>query len=248
MGTRDPRPLEPTAVRYGPDGLVAAVVQDADDGRVLMVAWQDAEALAATLATGEAHFHSRSRDALWKKGESSGNTLAVISMELDCDGDAVLIRARPAGPTCHTEARSCFDREPMSDDELDTGAEPEAAAERRAAAEAGLDSPAAQDFAWLERLWAVIEERARTRPEGSYTSRLLTGGVDAVARKVSEEANEVVMAAKDDDFAERSGAGRPHDELAGELADLLYHSLVLCAERGLPPSVVIDALKERHKA
>ncbi len=232
MGARDPRPLDPAAVRYGPDGLAAAVVQDADDGRVLMVAWQDEEAVAATLATGEAHFHSRSRDALWKKGETSGNTLAVVSIELDCDGDALLIRARPAGPTCHTEARSCFDLEPAA----------------TAAAEPQPESPAEQDFAWLERLWAVIDERARTRPEGSYTSRLLDAGVDATARKVAEEATEVVMAAKDDDVAQRSGTERPRDELAGELADLLYHSLVLCAERGLPPSVVIDTLKARHKA
>jgi phosphoribosyl-ATP pyrophosphohydrolase/phosphoribosyl-AMP cyclohydrolase len=230
MGARKPRRLDPAAVRYGPDGLVAAVVQDADDGRVLMVAWQDAEAVQATLRTGEAHFHSRSRDALWKKGETSGNTLAVVSIELDCDADAVLIAARPAGPTCHTDARSCFDLEPGADE-----------ADGRAGTEV-------QDFAWLERLWRTIEERTRTRPEGSYTSRLLEQGVEAVARKVSEEANEVVMAAKDDDFAERSGAERPSEALAGELADLLYHALVLCAERGLPPSAVIDTLKARHQA
>ncbi len=235
MGTsRPPRVLDPAAVTYGPDGLVAAVVQDADDGRVLMVAWQDAEAIEATLATGEAHFHSRSRDALWRKGETSGNTLAVVSMELDCDADAVLIAARPAGPTCHTEARSCFDLEP--------------AAETASTETTQAPAVPPQDFAWLERLWAVIDERARTRPEGSYTSKLLNEGVDATARKVAEEATEVVMAAKDDDVAQRSGAERPTEELAGELADLLYHSLVLCAERGLAPSVVIDTLKARHRA
>ena len=238
MGDRNPRPLDPSHISYGPDGLVAVVVQDADDGRVLMVAWQDAEAVAATLETGEAHFHSRSRDALWKKGETSGNTLEVVSMELDCDADAVLITARPAGPTCHTEARSCFDMEP--------GAE---AAATPGTATDPLDAAAVvQDFAWLERLWVVIDERARTRPQGSYTTSLLEAGVDATARKVAEEATEVVMAAKDDDFAQRSGADRPTDELAGEVADLLYHSLVLCAERGLPPSAVIDTLKARHKA
>ena len=219
------RALDPSAVSYGTDGLVAAVVQDAADGRVLMIAWQDAEAIEATLRTGEAHFHSRSRNALWKKGEISGNTLAVESMELDCDADAVLIRARPAGPTCHTDARSCFDAEP--------GALP-------------VDD--AQDFAWLETLWATIDERARTRPAGSYTTSLLEAGVDATARKVAEEATEVVMAAKDDDVAQRAGTERPQEELAGEMADLLYHSLVLCAERGLPPSQVIETLKRRHSA
>lgn len=218
------RLLEPRAVRYGPDGLVAAVVQDVADGRVLMVAWQDAEAIDATLRTGEAHFHSRSRDALWKKGETSGNTLEVVSMELDCDADAVLIQARPAGPTCHTEARSCFDAE--------VGAEP---------------GSGAQDFAWLEQLWETIDERARTRPQGSYTTSLLDAGVDATARKVTEEATEVLMAAKDDAVAERLGGDRPREALAGEVADLLYHSFVLCAERGLPPSAVLEILKARHR-
>jgi phosphoribosyl-ATP pyrophosphohydrolase/phosphoribosyl-AMP cyclohydrolase len=216
-----------TAVlRYGPDGLVAAVVQDAADGRVLMVGWQDADAVEATLRTGEVHFHSRSRGTLWRKGETSGNTLSVESIEIDCDADAVLIRATPAGPTCHTGARSCFDAAPGP-------------SEARAA------SP--QGFAWLETLWATIEERARTRPEGSYTSRLLDGGVDAVARKVAEEATEVVMAAKDDATAESTGATRPSDALSAELADLLYHALVLCAERGLAPSEVIAVLEARHR-
>ncbi|HUH12274.1 MAG TPA: bifunctional phosphoribosyl-AMP cyclohydrolase/phosphoribosyl-ATP diphosphatase HisIE [Longimicrobiales bacterium] len=218
--------LDPAAVRYGPDGLVAAVVQDADDGRVLMVAWQDAEAVAATLRTGEAHFHSRSRGRLWRKGESSGNTLAVVGMELDCDADAVLIRARPAGPTCHTGARSCFD-------ESVEGLEPSLAQD--------------QGFAWLERLWETIEERARRRPAGSYTTRLLDGGVDAVGRKVTEEATEVLMAAKDDAAARAGGGAGDQAALAGEMADLLYHALVLCAERGLPPSAVIGALRERHR-
>jgi phosphoribosyl-ATP pyrophosphohydrolase/phosphoribosyl-AMP cyclohydrolase len=237
MSRTAPRPLEPSAVRFGPDGLVAAVVQDADDGRVLMVAWQDPEALAATLRTGEAHFHSRSRGTLWRKGETSGHTLAVVDIALDCDGDSVLIRARPAGPTCHTEADSCFDLAPDL---------PAQAADGAAASQPGGGAAASQGFAWLELLWATIGERARTRPAGSYTSRLLDGGVDAVARKVAEEAVEVLMAAKDDDAAEASGAARPRVELAGELADLLYHALVLCAERRLSPGEVIDTLRSRH--
>jgi phosphoribosyl-ATP pyrophosphohydrolase/phosphoribosyl-AMP cyclohydrolase len=230
-GTSDVRPLDPGAISYGPDGLVAAVVQDADDGRVLMVAWQDAEAVEATIRTGEVHFHSRSRGTLWRKGETSGNTLAVRSMELDCDADAVLITARPAGPTCHTGARSCFDLR-TSDD---------------VATEGVAAATELQDFAWLETLWGTIDDRARHRPPGSYTTTLLEAGVDAVARKVAEEANEVVMAAKDDEAAQRAGAARPQEPLAGELADLLYHALVLCAERGIRPTQVIDALKERHK-
>jgi len=224
-----PRALDPAVVNYGPDGLVAAVVQDADDGRVLMVGWQDAEAIAATIDTGEAHFHSRSRDELWRKGETSGNTLALVSIELDCDADAILIHARPAGPTCHTEARSCFDVTPGDP-------------------VPGEVIPERQDFAWLELLWDTIAQRAEQRPSGSYTTSLLDGGVDAVARKVAEEANEVVMAAKDDAADEQHDVTRNAEALAGELADLLYHSLVLSAERGVSPRQVIEVLKGRHSS
>ena len=96
-------------VAWSPSGLVPAVVQDAGDGRVLMVAYVDAEALASTLASGEVHFHSRSRDRLWRKGETSGNVLRVRDISIDCDGDALLIEADPVGPTCHRGTRSCFD-------------------------------------------------------------------------------------------------------------------------------------------
>lgn len=217
--------FDPAAVRFPPDGLIPGVVQDVADGRVLMLAWVDREALDATLATGEVHFHSRSRNALWKKGETSGNTLRLVSIATDCDGDALLITAEPAGPTCHRETRSCFDTE---------GAPAEA--------------PARQGFDWLEQLWATIAERAATRPEGSYTVSLLNGGVDAVARKVTEEATEVLMAAKDDSVAEAQGASREktRSDFAGETADLLYHALVLLAERGLPPSDVLAVLRRRH--
>ncbi len=210
--------------RYDADGLVPAIVQDAADGRVLMLAWMDGEALAATLDTGEVHFHSRSRGRLWKKGETSGNVLRLVSLAQDCDRDALLVTVDPVGPTCHRDTRSCFDPE---------------------GAPAGRDS---QGFAWLESLWTTIAERAATRPEGSYTARLLAGGVDAVARKVTEEATEVLLAAKDDAGAEAAGADRraARDALAGEAADLLYHALVLLAERGVPPSAVVDVLRARH--
>ena len=227
----DMRPLDQASVRYGPDGLVVAVVQDAADGRVLMLAWQDAEAVAATLRTGEAHFHSRSRGLLWRKGETSGNILHVVDAWLDCDADAVLLRVRPGGPACHTGARSCFDEPPDPSDPPDL----------RAALDAGP-----QGFDWLEVLWSTVAQRARDRPDGSYTARLLADGVDAVARKVAEEAIEVVMAAKDDAVAASGSEVRDQSALAGELADLAFHALVLCAERGLEPRTVIGALQARH--
>lgn len=220
--------VPPTApeVAFGPDGLVPAVVQDAADGRVLMVAHMDAEALAATLASREVHFHSRSRDRLWRKGETSGHVLRLVGLAADCDGDALLVTVDPVGPTCHRGTRSCFD--------------PDGAPAERDR----------QGFAWLETLWMTIQARAVERPEGSYTARLVTGGVDAAGRKVTEEATEVLIAAKDDAAAEgaRSDRRATREALAGEAADLLYHALVLLAERSLPPAAVLQVLQARRGA
>ena len=159
------------APRYDADGHVPAIVQDAADGRVLMLAFMDEEALTATIETGDVHFHSRSRGKLWKKGETSGNVLRLVSIAEDCDQDALLVTVDPTGPTCHRGTRSCFD--------------PDGAPAERAA----------QGFTWLESLWSTIAERASTRPAGSYTAELLEGGVDRAGRKVTEEATEVLMAA-----------------------------------------------------
>ena len=230
--------LDPAAVRWDDAGLVVGVVQDVADGRVLMVGWLDVEALAATLGTGQVHFHSRSRGRLWRKGETSGNVLELRSLALDCDGDALLIGAQPHGPTCHRETRSCFDPDTLSAAVPGHGAVSAAPAPH-------LDL---QGFGWLESLWATITDRAATRPPGSYTVALLDGGVDRAGRKVSEEATEVVLAAKNDERAEISGADRSETRtlLAGEAADLVYHALVLLAERGLEPRAVLGVLRARH--
>jgi len=211
-------------LRYDERGLVPAIVQDAADGRVLMLAWMDAEALEATLATGEVHFHSRSRGRLWRKGETSGNVLRLVDLSADCDGDTLLVSVEPVGPTCHRGTRSCFDPD-------------------RAPAQGTV-----QGFVWLESLWTTIASRAAARPEGSYTASLLAGGVDAVGRKVTEEATEVLIAAKDDAAAENAGADRAAtgEALTGEAADLIYHTMVLLQERGLEPSSVVKVLRERH--
>lgn len=211
---------------FGSDGLVPAVVQDAVDGRVLMLAYMDAEALATTLSTGEVHFRSRSRGRLWRKGETSGNVLRLVGLAADCDADALLVTVDPVGPTCHRGTRSCFD--------------PDGAPSERAS----------QGFAWLETLWTTIASRVDDRPAGSYTTTLLDGGVDTVGRKVTEEATEVLLAAKDDASAEafQTDRGTTQTALAGEAADLLFHALVLLAERGLAPSEVIATLRTRHAA
>lgn len=214
-------------VRFGADGLAPAIVQDAADGTVLMLGWMDAEALDATTTTHDVHFHSRSRDRLWRKGETSGNVLRLVSITLDCDHDALLVKVTPSGPTCHRSTRSCFD---------------EPADTRAAAQDTEPDAPAG--FGWLDTLWSTISERAATMPDDSYTAKLLQSGVDGVARKVAEEATEVVIVAKNDAAMD---SAETRTELSGEVADLLYHTLVLLAERQVPPSEVLDVLRERHR-
>ncbi len=256
---RDPRsdPAAPTApaVRYGPDGLVPAVVVDATTERVLMLAYMDAEALAATLASGEVHFHSRSRGRLWRKGETSGNVLRLRSIAVDCDADALLVRAEPAGPTCHRGTASCFDPPPSPEGDPEAPGAGLPAVEPPTAAPPPAESPPAEPpdagLAWLGVLADTIAERARTRPPGSYTARLLAGGPEAVGRKVVEEAVEVLLAAKDDAAAaaspDEAARTATRDALAGEAADLLYHLLVLLAERGLAPEEVVAVLRRRHR-
>ncbi|MDR7556205.1 MAG: bifunctional phosphoribosyl-AMP cyclohydrolase/phosphoribosyl-ATP diphosphatase HisIE [Armatimonadota bacterium] len=191
-------------------GLLPCVVQDARTGTVLMLAWMNPEAFARTLATGEAWFWSRTRQALWRKGETSGHTQRVVRTAVDCDGDAVLLQVVPQGPACHTGHASCFYR--------DTGG-----CEQRAAGPV------------LPRLEAVIADRRRAMPSGSYTARLLAGGVDAIGAKVREEAEEVVRAAR----------AESDDRVAEEAADLVYHLLVLLAGRGVPLARVLDVLAAR---
>ncbi len=178
------------------------VAQAALSGEVLMVAWADRAALERTHATGDAHYHSRSRDTLWKKGESSGHGQRVQDVRVDCDGDTVLYIVRQTGPACHTGAPTCFG-----------------------------DSAAPT----LTRLARTIAERARTRPEDSYTARLLAEGVSKVAQKVGEEAVETVVAATAQDDT----------RLASEAADLLYHLLVLLEARQLPLDRVLEELERR---
>jgi phosphoribosyl-AMP cyclohydrolase / phosphoribosyl-ATP pyrophosphohydrolase len=161
-------------LRFDRRGLLPAVVQDADDGTVLMLGWMDREALAATLASGQVHFHSRSRDALWRKGETSGHTLALVGLRADCDADALLVVARPAGPTCHTGERSCFHGD------LAGAFPPE-----------GLT---------LAPLFGVLHRRAAERPAGSYSVRLMDDR-DLALKKLLEEALEVALAVKNRDRA-----------------------------------------------
>lgn len=199
--------LTPSSIRWDDQGLVAVIVQDTRTDTVLMLGYANEEALERTMDTGLVHFWSRSRDELWQKGATSGNTLAVESVNVDCDSDAVLIRASPAGPTCHTGRTSCF---------------------------AAKATPSG-----IQQLWNTINARLREPTEGSYTASLLAGGTDNVARKVIEESGEVVLAAKN-----HENGGEP-DRVIQESADLVYHLLVLLAERGLDLADVERELDQR---
>jgi phosphoribosyl-ATP pyrophosphohydrolase/phosphoribosyl-AMP cyclohydrolase len=187
-------------VKFAADGLAPCVVQDALSGEVITLAYINETALAKTLATGETHFWSRSRNELWPKGETSGNVQHVRRLALDCDHDAVLVQVAPTGPACHTGAVGCFR------DEANGGA---------SGAPAGADAASLPPFLVVSDLVRVIAERAEQRPDGSYTARLLADQ-DLALKKVGEEATEVVLAAKGGDKA----------QVVYESADLIYHLLV----------------------
>jgi phosphoribosyl-AMP cyclohydrolase / phosphoribosyl-ATP pyrophosphohydrolase len=210
-----------SAVRFGPDGLVPVVAQESRSGDVLMMAYADREALERTVSTGFAHYYSRSRKTLWRKGESSGHQQRVAEVRLDCDGDTVLFRVEQTGPACHTGARTCFS---MAWHQDSGAAGPLVAGE----------DPGGH---LLTRLAATIAARAAERPEGSYTAQLLDQGVSKVSQKVGEEAVELVVAANAEDDA----------RVAAESADLVYHLLVLLQARGVTLGAVLRELEHRTK-
>lgn len=235
-------------VRFDPDtGLVPAVVQSSADDRVLMLAYMNAEALRRTLEGGRVTFWSRSREELWRKGDTSGHWLELRGVRVDCDGDALLVRARPHGPACHTGEESCFDAGPRRPGPGTSGGSGGAAAgagDRQgedppgggaADLERAARSPAPVLASVLEELVRVVAERDRDRPEDSHTTRVLEGGTRLAARKVGEEALEVALSAVDDP-----------ERLAEESADLLYHLVVLWRAAGLPADAVGEELSRRR--
>lgn len=209
-------------VFHEPDGLVAAIIVHADDRRVLMLGYMNREALAATIESGRVTFFSRSKQRLWQKGESSGHTLLLRSMRVDCDGDALLIEASPLGPTCHTGTSSCFFK-PLALDPLAYAAQD--------------DGPSGA----LDTLWQTILERkagrGMTNAAGqSYVRSLLDEGPAKIDEKLREEASELGVALREEADA----------RVLSEAADLLFHALVGLAARDLSPADVAAVLRERH--
>jgi phosphoribosyl-ATP pyrophosphohydrolase/phosphoribosyl-AMP cyclohydrolase len=199
-------------LRFDAQGLIPAVVQS-PAGEVRMLGWMNAEALQVTEETGFVTFWSRSRQSLWVKGETSGNRLRLVSLVADCDEDALLVVAEPEGPTCHRGTPTCFG----------DGAVP-----------AGLP--------WLGALEALLRQRkASASLEGSYTQKLFAQGTDRIAKKVVEEAGEVILAAKNADGDEGT-----RTEFLGEAADLLFHLELLLLDRGCSLQEVVQVLHQRH--
>jgi phosphoribosyl-ATP pyrophosphohydrolase/phosphoribosyl-AMP cyclohydrolase len=242
---------------FDDSGLITAIVQDDGTNEVLMVAYMNAESLAKTLQTGETWFWSRSRQGLWHKGATSGNTQRVVDIRLDCDGDALLVRVDPKGPACHTGERTCFfqtaggeggnkggneggnEERSNIEDRTSEISQPEPKIEQ-VQQQVSLVNVAAMNLGiLLQDLYNLIQERQDQRPEGSYTSYLFNSGLDKILKKVGEESAETIIAAKNTDLKEGK------KQLSAEISDLLYHLLVLMVEREVSLQDILNELSER---
>ena len=209
--------MELSKIRFDARGLVPAIAQDAKTGQVLMMAYMNEESFRATCESGYATYWSRSREQLWRKGETSGHLQKVCSITLDCDGDTLLLQVEQTGPACHTGEQSCF-------------FQPLFVAEGQSAANEAADSGI------LQEVYGVIQDRMVHPKEGSYTNYLLAKGVEKICKKLGEEATETVIAAVKGDTG----------ETCYEAADLCYHLLVLLAERGIPLESLWAELAKRR--
>ncbi|WP_456479459.1 bifunctional phosphoribosyl-AMP cyclohydrolase/phosphoribosyl-ATP diphosphatase HisIE [Nautilia sp.] len=198
-------------------GLVPVIVQDAETNEVLMLAYMNEEALELTQKTGYAHYFSRSRNKIWKKGESSGHTQKVEDILIDCDNDTLLLKVRQNGVACHTGRRSCFFTK------LDTG-------------EKVLDKVKEIEYNFIDRLYHTLLDRKNAEPETSYVSSLYHKGENSLLKKVAEEAAEFCFAVKDDD----------KKEIIYEAADLAFHTLIALALKNIHPEAVLEELKRRE--
>lgn len=202
-------------IKFDEKGLVPAVVQDAATKEVLMLAYMNAETLKMTIETKKATFWSRSRQEIWVKGETSGNIMHVVDIKVDCDGDSLVVLAKPDGPACHTGNRSCFfrkvDGDALTEDTRQTGT------------------------AMLMAEFATIMDRKLNPEDGSYTNYLFNKGEDKILKKVGEEAAEVVIA----------GKNRDKDEIKYETADLLYHLAVMLADNDMTWDDIFEEMEVR---
>lgn len=203
-------------VNYDENGLVPVIAQDIYSGRILMQAYANSEALDKTIETGRAHYYSRSRKRLWQKGETSGNFQEIRNILVDCDADSLIYQVVQTGPACHTGERSCFYRKIDGRDMIQTV----------------LEDPSEV----LKELFEVIMDRKKNPKEGSYTNYLFNKGIDKILKKVGEESAETIIAAKNDN----------KHEIAMEMSDLIYHLLVMLAEKDMAPNDIFIELEKRR--
>lgn len=204
-------------LNFNDKGLIPAIVQDSETKQVLMLAYVNEISFKKTLETGETWFYSRSRQELWHKGATSGNTQKIKEIYYDCDQDTLLILVKPAGPACHTGETSCFYRK---------------LAKTKDKSKQNIDN---KDI--LELLYELISERKQELPEDSYTTYLFEKGIDKILKKIGEESAEIIIASKNE----------PKDELIYETADFLYHLLVLLVEKEVSLDQIKKELKNRYK-
>ena len=198
--------------------LLPVIVQDNANGEVLMMAYMNKEALELSLSTKIAHYFSRSKQRIWKKGESSGHTQAIHSFNLDCDNDTLLIKVTQEGVACHTGRRSCFFTE------LESGE-----------ANANVEVDTSDAYGVIDTLYHTIQERKNADPTSSWTAKLFAKGDNTILKKVVEEAGEFSFAYKDND----------DDEMVYEAADLTYHMLVALAAKNISPDRIKQELARR---
>ncbi len=199
--------------------LIAAVAQDSTSKEVLMLAWMDQEALHLTLETGFAHYFSRSKQRIWKKGESSGHTQEVVDIRLDCDSDAVVMLVKQEGVACHTGRKSCFYQDLKTNTEA---SKPEVNVE--------------EIYSIVNRVYETIESRKTSSPESSYVAKLMSKGENSILKKVVEEAGEFSFAVKDSDAK----------EIIYEATDLLFHTLVALSFSNISPDRIRQELARRE--
>jgi len=200
------------------DGMIPVITQDNTSNEVLMLAYMDKEAVELTLSTSYAHYFSRSKQRIWKKGESSNHTQEVVSIKLDCDNDTLLLKVNQKGVACHTGRKSCFFTDVQSGEVSDN-----------------IEVDTTQAYGVVDTLYHTIQERKNDDATKSYTAKLLQGKENSMLKKIVEEAGEFTFAVKDND----------EEEIIYEGADLLYHTLVALASKNISPDRIKQEIARR---
>jgi len=235
--------IEISELKFDKDGLIPTIVVDAESGEVLMFAYMNEESLRVSIDEGRTCFRSRSRNELWRKGETSGNVQHIVSIKADCDRDALVVIVNKEGPACHTGVESCFfediynaDANSNTDNLADSKVNIISTGTMDRTTVSVSDCTTSTKPFSLDTLHNIIKDRKVNKKPGSYTNYLFEKGLDKILKKLGEESTEVIIAAKSNDKT----------ETIYEIADLAYHVLVLMTEMGITPEDVRRELASRH--